>query len=67
MNWTNINGAYFNTNNIVSFYWKKGRLYVWNIGDTEPEWYEDKDRANYLRLCRVIGVRPVEEDADGQG
>lgn len=67
MKWARINKAFFNTDLIISFYWKKGRLFVWNIGDEEPEWYEDADRKNYLRLCNIIGVRPIEEDADGQG
>ena len=67
MKWARINQAYFNTDLIVSFYWKDGKLVIWNIGDTEPEWYKDLDRENYLRLCRVVGVRPVEEGDYGKG
>lgn len=67
MKWARINRAHFNLDHVSSFYWKLGKLYIWAPGDTEPEWYSDPDRKNYLRLCKVLGVSPIEEDADGEG
>jgi hypothetical protein len=67
MKWVKINNAYFNTNLITSFYWALGRLYIYFVAEGDAESYTDPNRENYLRLCRQLGVRPVEEDADGKG
>ena len=65
MRWVNVNKGHFNTSLIQSFYWSVGKLYVYWLGDTEYERYDDPDRENYLRLCRALGVAPAEEDFDG--
>ena len=62
MNWVRVGKAYFNTDLIESFYWTLGKLWVHWLGEGAAERYEDPDRENYLRLCRRLGVRPVEED-----
>lgn len=68
MKWARCGKAYFNTALIISFYWSAGRLYVYWLGDSEPDSYKDPDRSEYLRLCMALGVRPVEEEdaADGE-
>ena len=67
MKWVQINQAHFNVDLICSFHHSrvKGKLYVWFIGDSAPESYDDPDMDNYLRLCRALGVSPIEEDAHG--
>lgn len=61
MKWVRINKAHFNADLITSFYWSTGKLFVYWLGDTGFESYEDPKRENYLRLCAHLGVRPVEE------
>jgi hypothetical protein len=65
MRWVKVNKAHFNTSLILAFYWSIGKLYVYWLGDADYECYNDADRENYLRLCRALGVAPVEEDSDG--
>lgn len=65
MRWVNVTKAHFNTSLILAFYWSAGKLYVYWHNATDYEWYSDPDREDYLRLCRALGVAPVEEDSDG--
>lgn len=67
MKWVRVGKAHFNTALIQAFTWSAGHLLVWWHGEEGPEWYADPDRAYYLNLCCILGVRPVEEDADGEG
>lgn len=68
MKWAKIGKAYFNTALITAFYWSAGRLCIHWVGEGEggPDIYTDVNREQYLRLCRCVGVAPVEED-DGDG
>lgn len=65
MKWVQVNRAHFNTALICSFYWSGGKLFVYFVGEDEPDYYDDPKRENYLRLCRTLGVRPLEDDACG--
>lgn len=68
MKWVRIHKAYFNTALITAFYWSAGKLVVHWVGEGEsgPDYFKDTDRKDYLRLCRCLGVPPIEED-DGDG
>ena len=68
MKWVQINRAHFNADLICSFHYNhtKRMLYVWFVGDHSPEGYDDPDKENYLRLCRALGVAPIEEGHYGQ-
>jgi len=62
MKWAEIEGTHVNTNTVTAFYWVRGRLYVFFIGDDEPTGWDDPDGEVYLKLCRQQGIRPAMED-----
>lgn len=68
MKWVTLGKAHWNTDRIQSFHWSEGRLYVYWQGEAEsnPDTYRDPDRAQYIRLCRGLGIAPVEVAADAE-
>ena len=67
MKWVKVNNAHFNLDLILSFYWCGGKLFVYWLGETEPDTYEDKNRFNYARLCIAAGVAPAPNGGDDGG
>lgn len=67
MKWVQVGIAHFNTDLILAFNWSGGTLFIWWLGEPEgPDSYKDPDRIFYNRLCRTLGVRPVEADPLGE-
>ena len=66
MKWADIDSIHINTSRVQSFHWIEGRLYV-RFGPDDTITFRDPERAKYLRLCGLLGVRPVEVDACGEG
>lgn len=62
MKWTRVNKAFFNTELMKAFHWSAGKLWIWWLGEDEPETYADPDREHYLDLCRRLILTPVKED-----
>lgn len=67
MRFARVNDAHFNINLMMSFYWSGGKLFIYWLGEEGPDTYPDKDRTNYLRLCRAAGVSPIPEGGDADG
>lgn len=66
MKMARVNNAHFNLDLMLSFYWRGGKLFIYWLGEDSPDTYEDRDRTNYLRLCRAARVKPIGGDADGK-
>lgn len=66
MNFARVNNAHFNLDLMLSFYWCGGKLFVYWLGESEPDTYEDRDRTNYERLCNAARVRSVGGDPNGK-
>ena len=66
MKWVRVDDAHFNTNLICSFFWVRGKLWIWFLGDDDPTAYQDPKRENYIRLCHALGVAPIGEDLCGE-
>lgn len=68
MRWVTIGRAHWNADHIEAFYWADGRLVVYwhDREENNMESYKDPDRAQYNRLCRALGMAPVEVDPDGK-
>jgi hypothetical protein len=68
MRWVRVNQAHFNLDQMEAFRWSRGKLLIYWQGDPEqPESYEDKDRANYKRLCVAAGVAPIPKGGNEDG
>lgn len=65
MKWVSVNNVHINTAQVQTFYWADGWLFVWFVGDTEPEKYKDRNREQYHKFCHLLGVRPLEGDKCG--
>lgn len=65
MKWVLIQRIHINTDRIQSFHWIEGRLYVRFAGEDSVT-FRDPDREAYIRLCRCLGVRPMEGEHDGK-
>lgn len=65
MKWILVNRIHINTDKVQSFHWIEGRLFI-RFGGNESVTFRDPEREKYLRLCGQLGVRPVEDDEDGQ-
>ncbi len=66
MKWVQIKGVYVNTNKLLTFHWSMGQLWLWFEGDDSATGYTDHNRENYLKLCQLLGVRPVEVRGHGE-
>ena len=65
MKWILLGQRHINTDQLQFFVWSAGNLYLTFAGETVVR-LRDPDRELYLTLCRLLGVRPVEEDPDGE-
>lgn len=61
MRWVLIDGNHINTDNVTNFYWVNGVLYIFYVGSTTPGGCVDPDKAHYLKLCHLLGLRPAED------
>lgn len=61
MRWVLIDGTHINTDNVRTFYWDNGVLYIFYVGTVNPGGCPDPDKAHYIRLCHLLGLRPAEE------
>lgn len=60
MRWVLIDGTHINTDNVRSFYWDDGVLYIsYNTGNYNT--WSDPDKALYIRLCHLLGLRAAED------
>ena len=62
MKWVEISSTHINSNNITCFYWVDGHLHIWWVGHVKEAVLPDPDKKHYYKLCRLVGVRPYEED-----
>lgn len=60
MRWVLIGGTHINTDNVRTFYWDNGVLYIFYTSGSLNTWY-DPDKARYTRLCHLLGLRPAED------
>lgn len=58
--WATVNRVHINTDQVRSFSWGMGMLWIFFAGQLEPVGYEDPDRENYLDLCRHLLLTPKE-------
>jgi hypothetical protein len=65
MRWVFIDRIHINTEKVQSFHWIEGRLYV-RFGANDSVVFKDPEREKYIRLCGQLGVRPVEDDENGE-
>lgn len=65
MRWVRIKNTHINADLIEYFCWHGGKLRIYWLNNEAVMAVEDPDHENYLRLCRALGVAPVEEDSDG--
>lgn len=65
MKWVEISRTHINTNNIECFFWYDGQLKIYWAGTPNDSSIPDPDKKHYLKLCRSVGVRPYEEEDDG--
>jgi hypothetical protein len=63
--WVLLGARHINTDQLQAFIWSAGSLYLTFNGETVLR-LRDPDRELYLKLCRLLGVRPVEDDPDGE-
>ena len=61
MRWVLIDGTHINTDNVRSFYWYDNMLYIYFVGSVNPGGCPDPDKAHYIRLCHLLGLRPAED------
>ena len=61
MRWVLVKDEHINTDNVRSFYWHRGILYVNFVGKTTPGGCHDPDKKEYIKLCHLLGVRPAED------
>lgn len=66
MKWVQINKVHINTDKLLTFHWSTGQLWLWFVNDDSATGYPDHNRENYLRLCQLLGVRPVEVNGNGK-
>lgn len=66
MQWITIDLLHLNTNRIEGFHWMEGKLCIRFAGSDALIIRKDPDKKKYHKLCDQLGVRPVEEDSDGQ-
>ena len=66
MQWVTIDRLHLNTDRVESFHWIEGRLFVRYPG-TSTSTFRDPEKKKYLKLCAQLGVKPVEDDQDGEG
>lgn len=59
MKWVLIDGTPINTDNVRIFYWDDGVLYIYYNTGSYNDW-SDPDKAKYIRLCYLLGLRPTE-------
>lgn len=59
MRWVLIDGTHINTDHVITFYWDDGELYIYTTGS--PNTWSDPDKALYIRLCHLLGLRPAED------
>ena len=65
MKWVVIGRHHINTETLKSFHWIEGWLYV-RFGAKDAVGFKDPDKKKYLKLCAQLGVKPVEDETDGQ-
>lgn len=61
MKWFLLYDKHINLDLVQVFQWRKGKLWMWFLGDPEAVDYYDPKAENYIRLCRLLGVTPNEE------
>ena len=66
MQWVIVDRLHLNTDKIEGFHWIEGRLYIRYEGSLASH-FRDPDKKKYLSLCAQLGVRPVEDEQDGEG
>lgn len=65
MKWVRLNGYHINTDLLTTFFWRpSGELVLYHVNKAVS--LPDPDRELYIKLCRALGVRPMEEVADGK-
>ena len=60
MRWVLIDGTHINTDNVRTFYWDDDVLYIYYDTGSYNSW-PDPDKAEYIRLCHLLGLRPAED------
>lgn len=65
MKWILIKDLHINTDHVQTFHWARGRLVIGFTGEGRPWTWEDPDKQLYIKMCHLLGVRPVEEDPNG--
>jgi hypothetical protein len=66
MKWVTIGKIHIRAEQILTFHWQLGKLYVWYI--CEPaECYEwpDHNQKLYRKLCKQLGIEPAVEPPYG--
>lgn len=52
--WITIGNVHINTEQIASFQWANGRLWVQYAGIESDIWFKDEDKSLYRKLCNVV-------------
>lgn len=61
MRWVLIGRDHINMDNVRVFFWDNGVLYIAFLGEDEMRGVLDPDKAKYIRLCHLLGLRPAED------
>ena len=61
MKWVLIGSDHINMDNVRVFYWDNGVLYVDFVGKEYPSGVRDPHKEKYIKLCHLLGLRPVED------
>lgn len=65
MKWILVKDLHINTDQVQAFQWVDGRLRVWFAEKEVLTLFADPDKKLYIKMCHLLGVRPVEEDPNG--
>lgn len=66
MRWICIKGTHVNTHRIDTFFWSDGKLWVNFAGESDTTIWDDPDRELYVKMCHLMGLRPEEDEEDGE-
>ena len=66
MKWVLLGKRHINTNNICSFFWDIGFIYIEFVNKDGKSIFPDPDKKLYLQLCKQQGIRPYEEECGWQ-
>lgn len=66
MKWILIKDLHINTDHVQSFFRLGGSLVINFAGEERPIIWKDPDKKLYTKMCHLLGVRPAEEDPNGE-